>query len=283
MAQAPSDKPTRALCILWPAFVMAGVLEMLVFALVDPAGLRWMGGVYGLKTQRFVSTTVGSDLGKGVVDITYDPAPATSTNPTTSWMADHNHNKASAVFGNNSIMFFYIQAATALILILAANTAYRRQFGAVDQPTLGRTCHAVSHHIDVPCDQAGEHCPMKRAFDTKAPDRVLHIHHTPRGPEHVDVELRPILDAQREVVAYVERLATVRSASARPSSDGLVGRAPAFNTALSAVQRVAPSMLPVLLQCPLSEALKTLHLPREAVLALTGAGIGIALEQGLLP
>ena len=31
---------------------------------------------------------------------------------------------ASAVFGNNSIMFFYIQAATALILVLAANTAY---------------------------------------------------------------------------------------------------------------------------------------------------------------
>ncbi|WP_156687102.1 APC family permease [Mycobacterium sp. Marseille-P9652] len=31
---------------------------------------------------------------------------------------------AAAVFGNNSIMFFYIQAATALILILAANTAF---------------------------------------------------------------------------------------------------------------------------------------------------------------
>jgi amino acid transporter len=31
---------------------------------------------------------------------------------------------AAAVFGNNSVMFFYIQAATALILILAANTAY---------------------------------------------------------------------------------------------------------------------------------------------------------------
>jgi amino acid transporter len=31
---------------------------------------------------------------------------------------------AAAVFGNNSIMFFYMQAATALILILAANTAY---------------------------------------------------------------------------------------------------------------------------------------------------------------
>ena len=131
--------------------------------------------------------------------------------------------------------------------ILAANTAYQRQFGTVDKPYIGHKCYRVSHHYDLPCDQAGEHCPMKKAFELKGPDRVLHIHHTPRGPEHVDVELRPILDASREVVAYVERLVTVRNASARPSADGLVGRAPAFNAALSAVQRVAPSMLPVLL------------------------------------
>ena len=131
--------------------------------------------------------------------------------------------------------------------ILAANTAYRRQFAVVDRPYIGHECYRISHHYDVPCDQAGEHCPMKKAFAQKGPDRVLHIHHTPRGPEHVDVELRPILDAQRRVVAYVERLATVRSASARPSAEGLVGRAPAFNVALSALQRVAPSMLPVLL------------------------------------
>lgn len=131
--------------------------------------------------------------------------------------------------------------------ILAGNTAYQRQFGTVDKPYIGHKCFRVSHHYDVPCDQAGEHCPMKKAFELKGPDRVLHIHHTPRGPEHVDVELRPILNAQREVVAYVERLATVRNASARPSSEGLVGRATAFNAALSAVQRVAPSMLPVLL------------------------------------
>jgi len=131
--------------------------------------------------------------------------------------------------------------------ILAANTAYKRQFGAVDRPYIGHKCYRISHHYDVPCDQAGEHCPMKRAFELKGPDRVLHIHHTPRGPEHVDVELRPILDARRDVVAYVERLSTVRHASARPSADGLVGRSPRFNVALSAVQRVGPSMLPVLL------------------------------------
>ncbi len=32
------------MAILWPSFLMAGVLEMLVFALVDPASLRWLGG-----------------------------------------------------------------------------------------------------------------------------------------------------------------------------------------------------------------------------------------------
>ncbi len=131
--------------------------------------------------------------------------------------------------------------------ILAANTAYQRQFGVAGEPHLGRKCYQVSHHYDVPCDQAGEHCPMRRAFELRGPDRVLHIHHTPRGPEHVDVELRPIFNAQREVVAYVERLSTVRGASAKPSAEGLVGRSAAFNAAISALQRVAPSMLPVLL------------------------------------
>ncbi|RZI40536.1 AAA family ATPase [Herbaspirillum sp. HC18] len=132
--------------------------------------------------------------------------------------------------------------------ILAANTAYQRQFAAADKPYIGHKCYRVSHHYDVPCDRAGEHCPMLKAFEKRGPDRVMHIHHTPRGPEHVDVELRPIIDERHEVVAYVERLAIVRNASARPSAEGLVGRSMAFNQALSALHRVAPSMLPVLLQ-----------------------------------
>jgi len=33
-----------ALRILWPAFMVAGVLEMLVFAVVDPRDLHWFGG-----------------------------------------------------------------------------------------------------------------------------------------------------------------------------------------------------------------------------------------------
>jgi len=34
----------RAMFILWPAFLMAGALEALVFAVVDPADLHWFGG-----------------------------------------------------------------------------------------------------------------------------------------------------------------------------------------------------------------------------------------------
>jgi hypothetical protein len=34
----------RALTVLWPAFLMAGVLEMLVFVVVDPGDLHWFGG-----------------------------------------------------------------------------------------------------------------------------------------------------------------------------------------------------------------------------------------------
>jgi hypothetical protein len=35
---------SRTLQILWPAFLVAGVLEMLVFAVVDPGDLHWFGG-----------------------------------------------------------------------------------------------------------------------------------------------------------------------------------------------------------------------------------------------
>ena len=41
----PATRPfrERVLLILWPAFLMAGVLEMLVFVVVDPGSLRWYG------------------------------------------------------------------------------------------------------------------------------------------------------------------------------------------------------------------------------------------------
>lgn len=33
----------RLMWIAWPAFLMAGVVEMLIFAVVDPENLHWFG------------------------------------------------------------------------------------------------------------------------------------------------------------------------------------------------------------------------------------------------
>lgn len=151
------------------------------------------------------------------------------------------------------LSYLEFEARPAIVLdpdyrILGANRAYRQQYGLTEVDPVGRCCFSVSHRYDRPCDQAGEHCPMIKARLSRSPDRVLHVHHTPRGPEHVDVELRPILDARQEIVAYVERLTPVRSASGRSADEGgMVGHSAAFSRALMAVQRVAPSQLPVLL------------------------------------
>ena len=37
--------------ILWPAFLLASVTELLVFALVDPADLHWRGEAIALSRQ----------------------------------------------------------------------------------------------------------------------------------------------------------------------------------------------------------------------------------------
>jgi hypothetical protein len=48
----------RVMQILWPAFLAAGVLEMLVFAVVDPADLRWFGGpAIGWSAQAIYTVT----------------------------------------------------------------------------------------------------------------------------------------------------------------------------------------------------------------------------------
>lgn len=130
--------------------------------------------------------------------------------------------------------------------IIAANAAYVREFGD-EVPVVGRHCYAVSHHFDTPCDQAGESCPLKLSLDSGMPQRVLHLHHTPRGEEHVAVETTPIRDEAGRIAYFVETMRVVRQASGRAAAQGLVGRAPAFLAMLDRVLRVAPSNAAVLL------------------------------------
>ena len=47
--------------------------------------------------------------------------------------------------------------------ILAANAAYRANCGP-GADLIGRKCFEVSHRYPVPCDQAGESCPLARSL-----------------------------------------------------------------------------------------------------------------------
>ncbi len=130
--------------------------------------------------------------------------------------------------------------------ILAANQAYRSLYGRGGE-VLGRACHAVSHGADRPCDEAGESCPIRAARWAAEPRRVLHVHHTPLGDQHVDVEVRPIYDGAGALQYFVELLRPTRGASVSPHAAGMVGRSSAFNAMLALIQRVAPSETAALL------------------------------------
>ncbi len=41
----------RLMWIAWPAFLLAGVIEMLVFAVVDPQNLQWFGQPLALSRE----------------------------------------------------------------------------------------------------------------------------------------------------------------------------------------------------------------------------------------
>lgn len=45
----------RLFWVVWPAFLVAGVLEMVVFALVDPHELHWLGWHSELSRSAFYS------------------------------------------------------------------------------------------------------------------------------------------------------------------------------------------------------------------------------------
>ena len=103
--------------------------------------------------------------------------------------------------------------------ILAANAAYRRQFSP-NHSVVGRTCFEVSHRFSVPCDQAGESCPLARS---------------------------PLLDGDGKQAFFIEKMEPLRIAPAQGHTQGLIGRSAIFMHMLGLVARVAPSQATVLL------------------------------------
>ncbi len=131
--------------------------------------------------------------------------------------------------------------------VIAGNGRYLNEFGHKLKPGGGSHCYEVSHHYNVPCDQAGEDCPLRLARESDQPARMLHLHHTSRGEEHVDVEVYPIHGKGGAIRYYLEVMRSSRLASQDPETGSLLGRSAAFNQVVGLIERVAPSEATVLL------------------------------------
>lgn len=130
--------------------------------------------------------------------------------------------------------------------IVAANTAYRARY-ATDAPAIGQTCHFVSHRSHVPCDQAGESCPLAAAKRSAQRERVVHLHHVGNGQEYVNVELTPVRGGDGEAIYFIEKMEPLQIAAPGGPDHSLVGRAPAFRAMLELVARVGETEASVLL------------------------------------
>lgn len=131
--------------------------------------------------------------------------------------------------------------------ILAYNSEYREAFGALELDQRPN-CYNVSHGYNVPCDQAGESCPLSAALVSQRKERVLHIHQTPHGKEHVDVEMLPIFDDQRQLLFFVELLRPVPLASGNVADQQMIGTSQAFLKMLEVISRVGQSDVSVVLR-----------------------------------
>lgn len=130
--------------------------------------------------------------------------------------------------------------------IIAANRHYLKHYGyQSDEQVVGRYCYEVSHRVDSPCSQHGEHCPLERVFNTGQAAQVLHIHYDKLGrEEHVQLNSNPLFDDDGNVLYVGEYVYPL----AAPSESALlVGRSRAMMRMMSLLQRVAPTQTSVLL------------------------------------
>lgn len=130
--------------------------------------------------------------------------------------------------------------------ILAANRAYLQRYGVDRESVVGRRCHEVSHHSDVPCSQHGEHCPLETVFSTGQPTEVMHVHYDRHGKEeYVQLHAAPITASDGKVRFMGETIHPV--APMHESETILIGRSHALLRLTSMLQRVAPTQTTVLL------------------------------------
>jgi len=127
--------------------------------------------------------------------------------------------------------------------IVAANQKYLDHYAQSD--VIGKHCYEVSHGIDRPCSENGEHCPLEEVVQTGKPTSVMHIHCNCDHEEHVQLSAAPIFDEEGNVQYMGESIQPVRD---EPENEQiLLGKSKSALRLMSILYRVAPTASTVFL------------------------------------
>lgn len=129
--------------------------------------------------------------------------------------------------------------------IVSANQRYREHYQVGNEDIVGKHCYEVSHRINHPCSENGEHCPLEEVVRTGKATTVMHIHCTHDHDEHVQISAAPIFDDKGEVLYMGETIHPLPE----QNNEGqiLIGRSQSILRLTSILYRVASTQSTVLL------------------------------------
>ncbi|OGW26597.1 MAG: hypothetical protein A2X56_07790 [Nitrospirae bacterium GWC2_57_13] len=93
--------------------------------------------------------------------------------------------------------------------IRSVNTGFCKQVGLTGEDIIGKKCHAVSHHSNVPCHELGNgcDCSVHKCFDNGQHHRALHKHYDKDGrPLYIETNAYPLTDTSGAVSSAIETL-----------------------------------------------------------------------------
>ena len=110
--------------------------------------------------------------------------------------------------------------------IVSANQKYKEHYQIGHEDIVGKHCYQISHRIDHPCSQNGEHCPLEQVVESGQSTSVMHIHCTHGHEEHVQISAAPIHDNEGNVLYMGETIQPIPSQT--DEDQILVGRSNAI-------------------------------------------------------
>jgi transcriptional regulator with PAS, ATPase and Fis domain len=136
-------------------------------------------------------------------------------------------------------------------VIVAANRAFLKAYGASLPEILNRPCYEVTHKNPRPCYEMGEECPIQRIQETGEPHACLHVHTHLDRVEHVhQVRVKGFPLRFEDGDLYYGELFEELAVHTGPEEDPqhMIGSSTAFLASIENMKKVAGSDAPVLIQ-----------------------------------